>query len=300
MNIVNNRKFFYSLSSALILLSLIALFLWGLKPGIDFTGGSGLEVEFINERLPAEEIERAYGNAGIGTVTLQNIGERGALMRFRAISDDEHRILVRQLSRNADDPASVFVEKRFTTVGPAIGQELRWSSYKALSLVLLFILFYVAWAFRKVSKPVSSWKYGVVAIIALIHDVTLPIGFFAYLGQFWGVEIDMLFISGLLTILGFSVHDTIVVFDRIREKLLKERGALFEDIVERSVQETIVRSIITSLTAVIALSSVFFFGGETTRFMSLLLIFGMVIGVYTTVFIAGSLLVSLEKFGKRA
>lgn len=301
MNIIKNRIFFYSISGTLTLCAFAALFLWGLKPGIDFVGGSLMEIEFVGDRVNLKSVQEAFYSSGITTVATQRIGEKGYMFRFRNISEDEHRVLATKLSGNAQNSDSVFVEKRFNTIGPAIGRELQASSYKAIALVLVFILVYVAWAFRKVSDPVSSWKYGAVAIITLLHDVSIPVGVFAYLGHFFGVEIDMLFISGILTILGFSVHDTIVVFDRIREKLLREKArGLFEDIVERSVKETIVRSINTSLTAIVALTAVFFFGGETTRFMSLLLIIGMAVGVYSSIFIASPLLVSFERIKKRA
>ncbi|MEK7636311.1 MAG: protein translocase subunit SecF [Patescibacteria group bacterium] len=301
MNIIKNRKFFYCISGALTFLAFVAFFLWGLKPGIDFIGGSLMEIEFIEDRANPESIQTAFRDAGIATVVVQGAGEKGYMLRFRNISEDEHHVLTAKLSGNSKNPDSVFMEKRFNTIGPAIGRELQTSSYKAIALVLVFILLYVAWAFRRVSEPVSSWKYGIVAIITLLHDISIPIGVFAYLGHFFGVEIDMLFISGILTILGFSVHDTIVVFDRIREKLLTEKDhGSFEDIVERSVKETIVRSINTSLTVIVALTAVFFFGGDTTRFMSLLLIIGMAVGVYSSIFIASPLLVSFERIKKRA
>lgn len=300
MGIVKNRKIFYMISGALFAVSIAAWLFWGLKLGIDFTGGSAMEVEFVSQRPPLDTISKAFYDAGIGSVAVQGMGEKGILARFRDISQTEHEILLKKLSQNSTLPETVLVEKRFSSIGPAIGKELKQSSYRALALVLLFIMLYIAWAFRRVSRPISSWKYGVIAIAALLHDVFIPVGFFAFLGHFLGAEVDILFITALLTILGFSVHDTIVVFDRIREKLSRQKKhADFEEVVGASVSETITRSINTSLSTVIALTAVFFLGGETTKYFSLLLIVGIIAGTYSSICIASPLLVSLEKFQRK-
>ncbi len=190
-------------------------------------------------------------------------------------------------------------EKRFESVGPVIGQELRSRSLWAIVVVLLMIILYIAYAFRKVSRPVASWRYGLAAIIALIHDVTIPAGFFAVLGHYLGVEVGLLFVTALLTILGFSVHDTIVVFDRIRENLRKGVAGDFENTVEVSINQTISRSINTSLTVILTLLAVYLFGGETTKYFALTLIIGVFFGTYSSIFIASPLLVSWERYRQK-
>ena len=189
-------------------------------------------------------------------------------------------------------------EKSFSSVGPTIGNELKQKSYYAIALVLLAIVIYIAWAFRRVSRPVASWKYGVAAIIALLHDVIIPTGVFSALGHFLGYEVDVLFVTALLTVLGFSVHDTIVVFDRIRENLLKREGS-FEDIVNYSVNQTMTRSINTSATVMLVLLAVYFFGGESVRNFTLVLILGVFFGTYSSIFIASPILVVWHKLAGR-
>jgi preprotein translocase subunit SecF len=190
-------------------------------------------------------------------------------------------------------------ELRFESIGPAIGAELRTKAMWSLILVLVAIAVYVAYAFRKVSRPVASWKYGLITLIAaLLHDVLIPLGVFAVLGKVFLVEINSAFIAAILTILGFSVHDTIVVFDRIRENLLKTGGA-FHEIVERSVNETLARSINTTITTLLPLFAIFFWGGETLKYFALALIIGLVAGTYSSIFLASPLLVVFQKKSSR-
>ena len=219
-------------------------------------------------------------------------------MRTVHISEEGHQNIL--LLLGGENNENLLVEKRFDSIGPTIGRELKNRSVLAIFLVIFLIVLYIAWAFRKVSKPVSSWKYGAVAVIALLHDVVLPTGLVAVLGHFWGAEADTLFVTALLTILGFSVHDTIVVFDRIRENL---KGAnpkeLFEEIINRSVNETMARSINTSFTVILAMLAVFLFGGESVRYFSIILIAGVVFGTYSSIFIASPLLVTWHNFTQR-
>ena len=192
------------------------------------------------------------------------------------------------------------VERRFDTIGPTIGKVLRTQSFVAIGLTAAGIVLYLSWAFRHVSKPVASWKYGVVAVSAFIHDVTIPVGVFAFLGHFYGVTIDSLFITALLTVMGFSVHDTIVIFDRIRENLAKlKRPESYEATVNRSVNETIARSINTSLTVLIVLLAIFLFGGVTTRFFALALMIGIIFGTYSSIFVASPLLVIWQQWTEK-
>jgi len=194
----------------------------------------------------------------------------------------------------------LIAEDRFESIGPVIGQELREKSIEALIAVLIGIILYIAWAFRKVSDPVSSWKYGVTAIIALAHDVIIPVGVFVVLGMVTGVEVDILFVTALLTILGFSVNDTIVVFDRTRENLAKSHHqGEFESIVNKSVNQTITRSIYTSLSTFMVLFAVFLFGGESIKYFVLALMIGIIVGTYSSIFLASPILVEWEHASRR-
>ena len=190
-------------------------------------------------------------------------------------------------------------EKRFESIGPTVGVELKRRAGIAIFSALLAIILYIAWAFRKVSRPISSWKYALIAIAALLHDITIPAGIFAFLGYLKGVEVDALFISAILTILGFSVHDTIVVFDRIRENLGKFFNRPFEEIVAKSVSETLARSLNTSLTTLFVLTAVLIFGGETVRYLALALSLGIFFGTYSSICIASPLLIAWERWQQR-
>ena len=263
-----------------------------------------MEVEFLGERPRLEEVKNALLNFDIGDIKIQPIGEKGFILRFKDIDEATHQQILFSLKNIRSDSGSSETalnaeEKRFNSIGPTIGRELQKRALVAVGAVIALIIIYIAWAFRHVSKPISSWKYGVVAVIALLHDVLIPTGVFAALGHFKGIEMDVLFITALLTILGFSVHDTIVVFDRTRENLKKHIGATFEETVDISVRETVIRSINTSLTVLFVLSALFIFGGETTKFFSLTLIIGIFFGTYSSIFLASPILVSWNNWSQR-
>lgn len=292
MNIIGARNISYTVSGIFVVASVIALLLWGLRLGIDFTGGSLLEISYTQERPSNVVIKDILAPLELGEIQVQQTGEKGVLVRTRDIPEETHQ---RMLSLLRGDKTDV-TEQRFVSIGPTIGSELKRKAIYALSLAIIMIVLYIAWAFRKVSQPVSSWKYGIVAILALVHDVTIPMGLFAYLGRFYGIEVNALFITALLTVLGFSVHDTIVIFDRIRENLRRHTSTDFEETVEVSVQENIVRSINTSLTLLLVLATLFFFGGESTKYFSLTLFVGTVFGTYSSIFIASPLLVTWQRW----
>lgn len=273
--------------------------IFGLKLGIDFTGGSLLEVIFVGERPSLETIHKGLKPLGLGQVILQPTGERGIFIRTKDISEEAHQEILNALA-GGEKREDALQELRFESIGPTIGKELKQKSVYSIFTVLSLIVAYIAWAFRKVSKPVSSWKYGVVAVIALFHDVFIPVGVFSILGHFWGVEMDTLFITALLTVLGFSVHDTIVVFDRIRENLASaKRGEPFDEVVEKSIHQTFGRSLNTSLTVLLSLLAVFFFGGDSVRYFSLALMIGVVFGTYSSIFIASPLLITWHYFNQK-
>lgn len=286
---IRYRFFGYLISALLVAGSITALSVWGLKLGIDFTGGSLLDVEFPRARPSSDELRARIADLDLGNVIAQPVGERGYLLRFRDVDEPTHQAILRNIGTSDE-----VIENRFESIGPVIGVELKRRAMLAMALVIVAILVYIAWAFRRASHPVASWKYGVAAILALAHDVTIPTGIFAALGKFQGVEIDIAFVTALLTILGFSVHDTIVVFDRVRENLKRAAGT-FSDIVEASIRQTIARSINTSLTVALVLLAVILFGGASVRYFSLALLLGIAFGTYSSIFIASPLLVDWEK-----
>lgn len=300
IKLVQNRNYFFVFSIILVGLSLASLMMWGLKPGLDFTGGSLLEVEFAGARPDNQTIEAKLAPI-VEKVFVGPTGDRGAILKMKNIDEPTHQKVVSALNElSATGVQEVIIEKRFETIGPTISAELKKKSFLAVLFVILIIIIYIAFAFRKVSRPVSSWKYGVCAVIALLHDVAIPVGVFAVLGRFMGAEVDTMFVTAILTVMGFSVHDTIVVFDRIRENLLKFPREIFEDVANRSVNQTIVRSISTSLTVLLVLLATFFFGGESVRYFILTLIVGVVFGTYSSIFIASPLVVVWHKLEQKA
>lgn len=309
MFIINHRKIWYSISGILVIASLFSILYFGLKLGIDFTGGSLLEIEYNTSRPDIAVLQEQVKNNNFENVSIQPTGERGLIVKTKDLTEQEHQQLLSALGDSVSletESPSELTEIRFDSIGPVIGKELAQKSLAAVILVVLMIIFYIAFAFRKVSsgspkggRGVSSFKFGLMAVVALVHDVTAPVGVFAVLGKFFGVEIDVLFITAILTVLGFSVHDTIVVFDRIRENLKKGIGKDFEETVGMSVSQTIVRSINTSLTVLLVLLAIFFFGGETTKFFALALMIGVFFGTYSSIFLASPLLVTMYNFQQR-
>lgn len=288
--IIRWSNVWFLLSGALITICIVSFFIWGLNFGTDFTGGSLLEYEYSQSRPPVEEIRQKVETLGIQGVTIQPTGEKGIFIRAQEFNEDVHQKLLQSLGDGE--------EKRFDSVGPTIGQELRRTTLYSTIVVLTFIILYVSWAFRKVTRfgKASSWSYAVATVIALLHDIILLTGTFIFLGHFLGVEIDTAFVAALLTTLGYSVNDTIVVFDRIRENLTKSATEeSFASIAEKSVNETLARSFSTSFTAILTLMAILLFGGETIRYFVLALIVGISAGTYSSIFIASPLLVWWER-----
>lgn len=299
MFVIKYRKYFFALSAFLALVSVLLVSFLGLNFGIDFTGGSIMEVRY-EDRPEFEAVEanvRDFAEEfGVGGFSLQAIGEQSYVARTPYLSEEERAGLFKTFERSGE--GEVF-EERFSSVGPVIGEELQNRAIFAIAIVVLIIVLFVAYAFRQVSEPVSSWKYGLAAIVALVHDIIIPVGIFSVLGVIMGIEIDVLFVTALLAILGFSVNDTIVVFDRIREnlKLNKENSVLepFEKTVGASLSQVYTRSINTSLTTAFVLTALYFLGGEVTQSFALVLLIGVIIGTYSSIFLASSLLVEIEE-----
>jgi len=291
MFVIKYRKIFYAFSIILILGSLLSVYFWGLKQGVDFSGGSLLQVTYNNERPALNQINGALSNLGFGDAQVRSSSD-GYILRLREISQSEKNSILSALTFGSSTPT----EKTFSSVGPILGKEALQKSWISIIFVLLTIVLFIAFAFRKVSRPISSWIYGLVAILALLHDVVIPTGAFALLGHLYGFEIDTLFVTALLVILGFSVHDTIVVFDRVRENLQKNEKKEFAQIVGESVSETFVRSINTSLTTILAILVLYIFGPETIRHFSLTLLIGIAVGTYSSIFIGSPLLVTINSW----
>ncbi|HRY31019.1 MAG TPA: protein translocase subunit SecF [Candidatus Paceibacterota bacterium] len=300
MFVIRHRKIFYCLSLILVVSSIVAVSLWGIDFGIDFTGGSLLEINLPNSSLDKTVIEQAISSLNLGKDFLvQETGDTGFILKSKTLSTNEKDAVVSVIRERAGEVEEI----KFNSIGPTLGRELRSKALLAIIVVILSIMIYVAIAFSGVSKPVSSWKYGLITVIAFVHDVSVPIGLFSFLGRFYGVEVDTLFVIAILVVLGYSVNDTIVVFDRIRENLKNipenQRNSRFDDIVGEGLSQTFGRSINTSLTTLLALFALVILGSEATKWFSLALIAGITVGTYSSIFFAAPMLVTMHKWQNR-
>jgi preprotein translocase subunit SecF len=376
LKIIQKRKIWFAFSAILISASIAALSVWGLKLGIDFTGGTLMEFSFNEKTLNSEEIKDALKDLDIGEVNVQFSGDDSVLLRFKDVDENTHQEIINRLNvavseedvsennntenndedvdeekenvNNESEPVSfikkamaadeetinieedgievttdsgeeigvenidvenveseeidlgsAIKEKRFDSIGPVIGDELKTSAVWAIVIALVAIVLYIGWAFRKVSRPISSFKYGIIATVALFHDIIITLGVFSVLGHLYNIEVGTPFVAALLAILGYSVNDTIVVFDRTRENLIKSGIDDFEEVVNKSVNETLVRSLNTSFTTLLILTILFLFGGETIKYFIVALIVGISAGTYSSIFIASPLLVTWQKWSLR-
>lgn len=280
-------KFWFLVSGLLLVAGIVSLVSFKLKPGIDFTGGALTQIQFNKAAPQASEIQTVLSASGFTGAQIQPAGNNEVIIRTGPQEQAEHAKLMKALS----DKFGPVIEQQFTSIGPVIGKELRSQAFVQLILVSLGIIFYIAYAFRKVSKPVSSWRFGIAAVVALLHDLLIVLGAFSILGHFKGIEVDSLFVTAMMTVLGFSVHDTIVVFDRIRENLRVRAGSSLSEIINNSINQTLVRSLNTSLTVIFVLLSLFLFGGESIHYFVLALLIGIVAGTYSSIFIASPILI---------
>ncbi|KKS34260.1 MAG: Protein translocase subunit SecF [Parcubacteria group bacterium GW2011_GWC2_42_12] len=297
--IIQKKNIWLTISGVLFVVFLAAILVWGLKFGIDFTGGSLLEVTYQGSRPTVSQIEESLADLKLSSLIVQPVGDEDMLLRFQETTEESHQAILTKLTGLAkqENKDNSLVEQRFESVGPSIGQELKVKSLYAIFFVLVAILIYISYVFLKVSRPVASWKYGLTAIIAMFHDAIITVGVFAVLGHFYGVEINIAFVAAILTVLGYSVHDSIVVFDRIRENLPKS-DLDFEGTVNLSLNQTLGRSINTSLTTLLVLTSIIIFGGASIRPFVLALAVGIFIGTYSSIFFAAPLLVIWERWKK--
>lgn len=297
MIFVTHKKITFIVAGIITLVALGAFAVYGLKPSIEFTGGSNITATTsvaVDPHVLEREIEATVG----ADASVRPYGDNGITIRTRPLTPAEKDTVVALLPEGS-------TETSFSLIGPTVGDELRTKSLWSMLIVLIAIAIFIAIAFGRVSKPVASWKYGVIALITLLHDVAVPVGVFAILGVFMGVEVDTLFVVALLTVLGYSINDTIIVFDRVREILKsnqeKNRTEAFDKVVGRSINETLTRSINTSLTVMIVLAVLFFIGSEATKMFALALFLGVFAGTYSSVALAAPMLVAWQEFDtKRA
>ena len=307
MFVINNKKIFFIFSGLLVASSIFIISVFGLNFGIDFKGGSILEVAYSDVEHPSvEELKINLQSLNLGNFTVQETafgGDQdrveGVILRTRDLTEVERESIISTINQEGQYQIE---EKRYNSIGPVIGKELRGRAIWAILIVVLAIILFVAFAFRKVTEvansnnKVSSWKYGFAAIVALVHDILIPAGIFALLGHYFiNYQIDTVFVMALLAILGFSVNDTIVVFDRIRENLGLSKKETFNEIVGKSLKQTIARSINTSLTTLIVLLALYFWGGEATQQFALILSIGVVVGTYSSIFLASPLLTLFQR-----
>ena len=289
MDIIKHRNIYFLVSGILIFVSIVMLAVFGIRPGIDFVGGTLWQVRILtnNQKPTIDSVESFFeGELKIENVTVYPAESGNFLFRFGNISEEQHQKYLSELKEKFDE----IEEIRYETIGPAIGSELKTKAILAIFLVLFGISLYVAYAFRKVSYPVKSYKYGIITLITLFHDVVISIGLLSFLSWRYGIDFDIKYVVALLVILGFSVHDTIVVFDRIRENLLVGRGKDLSEVINASVNQTLARSINTSLTLVLVLSALFLFGPESLKYFVLIIMAGTMVGTYSSIFIASPLL----------
>ena len=296
---IKYRKIFYIISSVLVILSIVSFFIFNLKLGIDFTGGSSLELTYTSQVPSADVIRQTLTGLDLGKISVQTTKDNGIIVKMKSIDTENQEIYTSILTSLAQLGEIKQGSENFQSIGPMIGRELKQKTRLVVLLALLGILLYVAFSFRKISRPIKSYVYGFAGLIALFHDVLIPLGIFAVLGKFFNIEITIPIITAFLTVFGYSINDSVVVFDRVRENLLKLKEPTFELMVETSLNQTLVRSLNTSLTTLFSLLAIFFFGGESLKYFSLALILGISFGTYSSIFLATPLLVTFYKLKDR-
>lgn len=291
MNLVKYKNYFFLFSLIVLIPGLLALYIWGLKLGVDFSGGTLWEVRFTKV-VTSQEIKQTLEENNIEVSQSANTSTNSVLLRLGETNEEKLKETREKLEAKYEKTEDI----RLETVGPTISKELTQKAVLAVGVSILAILSFITWSFRKVPKPASSLAFGLCTIIALVHDVLVVVGIFSILGHFLNIEVDSLFITALLTVIGFSVHDTIVVFDRIRENLIKHSDFDFDEVVNHSLLQTLGRSLNTSLTAILVLVALFLFGGESIKTFVLALLIGIISGTYSSIFNAAPLLTVWHKY----
>lgn len=289
------RKIYYFISGFLVLASLAGLIVWGLNWGIDFKGGTSLSVEYENQAPSVSQVREVVDSLGFQGPNIQPVGKTEIAIQINShdITPAEKNQLIGDLGQLGEMKEGAF---NFQQISPIIGSQLKRQTITVIFLSIIAILLYISWAFRKIYHPLPSWQYGLSALIALFHDVIIVLGFFVILGHFYGVQVNIPSITALLVVFGYSINDTVVVFDRIRENLLKSGDETYSQIVKESLNQTLVRSLNTSLTTLFILLAIFFLGGVTLHSFALALSVGIVSGSYSSIFLASPLLASWHEF----
>ncbi|MDD5738632.1 MAG: protein translocase subunit SecF [Candidatus Pacebacteria bacterium] len=293
---IKYRRIFYGFSIILTVLTVIVVALFGVKWGIDFTGGTVLSISYQDSLPTAQQVNDGLLSLGLKEAVVQQQGEKTLIIKMQDIDEPTHQMVIEKLKTLGN---IVEGSEGFESIGPVIGNELKSKIKTVVVLALLSILIYIAIAFRKISYPVKSYIYGLTGIVALFHDVMIPVGVWAVLGKYYGYEITIPIITALLTVFGYSINDSVVVFDRIRENLSKERATDFKDIVNKSLNQTFARSVNTSATVLIVLLALFIFGGITLKPFALVLLIGISLGTYSSVFLASLLVYSFYQIRRR-
>jgi len=295
MNIAIHRTVYFWITGLILAAAFGATLFFGLPLDIDFTGGSLMQVGYQNERPLLADIQKQIAVVPLGVISVRASGANAVSIRTRTLTPFEHSAVLTVLSQSAST-----TELSYTSVGPTLGGQFAHKALWAILAVALAIILYIAFAFRKVSRPVPSWGYGLTVIAILVHDLIIPAGFFAILAHFTGARVDALFVTALLALLGYSVNDTIIIFDRIREHLARNEKIgskeLFEQTVGKSISETMTRSINTSLTVVLALLSLVILGASATRVFALVMLVGVIAGTYSSILLAAPLLIPLARY----
>lgn len=296
LKIIQRRKVWYLLSALLIVPGIISLFVWGLRMGIDFSGGSLLEVKTVKKNVTTTIVEDVVSQEKVDNIAIQNSGIQRFIIRYRKADDKKSddsmaKKITADLTKKIGDTKLV----RFENVGPVVSKSLIQKSITSVIIASILLIIYIAWAFRGVPSSVSSWKLGIFAIVALLHDLLFVVGAFSILGHFFPIfEVNTLFITALLTTLGYSVNDTIIIYDRTRENLRRMPGKTLEDVSNAAVNQTLARSINTSLTMILVLLTLIVLGGSTLISFATALLLGSFIGTYSSIFVASPLLVTFQ------
>jgi len=296
MDIIGKKYFYFLFSLIIIIPGIVSLFVFGLNPSIDFTGGTRITVSLpkVANQSSVEQVKDVLEKENI-KVSNTEVSNNLIFVRTQLMDQKQDTKFIADLKSKLKGAK----QEQFESIGPTIGAETTTNAVQAVVVASLFIVLYITWSFRKIPKPASSLRFGICAIIALIHDVLVVLGIFAILGHFFNVEVDSLFVTALLTVIGFSVHDTIVVFDRIRENLKRVSGLSFDRIVNESILQTLDRSLNTSLTVVLVLLALLLFGGDSIRWFVFALLIGVISGTYSSIFNASALLVLWQEMADK-
>lgn len=295
MYIIQHRGLFFWITGVILAAAISAIVFLGLPLGIDFTGGSLIQVRYADQVPSLAAIEEQATTVSVGKVSVRAVGADGVAIRTRSLTETEHGAILAAIS--AEIPAT---ELAYTSVGPALGSQFTNKAIWAIFAVVLVIVLYIAFAFRRTSGPVPGWGYGLTVVAMLAIDLIVPTGFYAALCYYTGVQVDSLFIVALLALLGYCVNDVIVIFDRIREHLSRNEKLgikeSFEETIGKSINETMTRSINTALTVVLALIALIYFGAPATRDFALVMLVGIVIGTFSSIARSAPLLIPIARW----